>query len=84
MTDNRTEDILGHLGPLFVIIIRRMYNIWALWDALQNVRKSWGKRRTRGVAWEELKTKVKALNERENSGGSRTAAESGHQMFVSG
>lgn len=60
-----------------------MYNIWALWDAQQDLRKSYGKRRTLGVAWEELETKVKALNERENSGGSCMAAESGHQMFVS-
>lgn len=64
-----------------------MYNIWALRDKLQNVRKSRGRGRTLGAAWEAPKTKVKALNERENSwgggGGSRTAAESGHQMFVS-
>lgn len=25
--DNRTEDILRHLGPLFRIIICRMYNV---------------------------------------------------------
>lgn len=82
-TNNRTVDILRRLGPLFQIIICRMYNMWALRDALENVRKQESKRRTRGVAWEELQTKVKALNERENSGGSCTAAASGHQMFVS-
>lgn len=59
-----------------------MYNMWALWDAIQNVRKTQSKR-TQGVAWEELKTKVKALNKRENSGRSCTAAESGRQMFDS-
>lgn len=58
-----------------------MYNMWALWDALENVRKT--QKNTR-VAWEELKTKVTAfLNERGNSRGSCTAVESGHQMFVS-
>lgn len=39
MTDNHTEDILGHLGPLSVIIIRRMYNIWALRDAQKELRQ---------------------------------------------
>lgn len=60
-----------------------MYNIWALRDALQNVRKSRGKRRRRGVAREELRTKVNALNERETRVRSFAATESGHQMFVS-
>ena len=34
--------------------------MWALWDALENVRTTRGIR-TLGVAWEELKTKSEGI-----------------------